>query len=89
MAEFFINNEVNELTEQASKIEKMDFSFEAELNSKYEEYTNGRHSFTDFQKDKEELLQIREELLKYKELLENDSSDEDDPEKVLKLVKHR
>ena len=50
-------------------------------------------SLEDIQREKEELLQMREELIRYKESQEADTTETDDgnedPEKVLTLRRHR
>lgn len=93
MSEFSENTEVNETPEVSDETEGMDADFEAELDSKCEEYTSEGRSLEDIQRDKEELMQMREELMKYKKCQEADSSETDDenedPEKVLTLKRHR
>lgn len=93
MSEISENTEVNETPEVSDETEGMDSDFEAELDSKCEEYTNEGRSLEDIQRDKEELLQMREELMKYKESQEAETSEADDenedPEKVLTLRRHR
>lgn len=92
MPEISENTEVNETPENNSETEGIDSDFEAELDGKCEEYTNGERTLEDIQRDKEELMQMREELMRYKESQEFDSSEsdgEDDPEKVLALRRHR
>ncbi len=88
MAEISETTEVNETSEVSDETEGMDSDFEAELDSKCEEYTNEGRSLEDIQRDKEELMQMREELMKYKESQETEGSetdDDEDPEKVLTL----
>lgn len=91
MPEINESNEVNETSEVSEEVEEMDSEFETELDSKCDEYTREGRSFEDIQRDKEELLQMREELMKYKETQESDPPDDEDgdPEKVLKLTRHR
>lgn len=93
MSEISENTEVNETLESLDETEGMDSDFEAELDSKYEEYTSEGRSLDDIQRDKEELIQVREKLIKYKESQEADTTDTDDgdadPEKVLTLRRHR
>ena len=93
MAELSEITEVNETSEVSGETEGMDADFEAELDGKCEEYSSGERSLEDIQKDKEELMQMREKLIKYKETQEADSSETDDgdedPEKVLTLRRQR
>lgn len=93
MSEFSETTEVNETREVSDETDGMDADFEAELDSKCEEYTSEGRSLEDIQRDKEELMQMREELMKYKESQEADTSEADDededPEKVLALRRHR
>lgn len=93
MPEFSETTEVIETTEVSDETQGMDSDFEAELDSKCEEYTSEGRSLEDIQRDKEELLQMREELTKYKESQDVETSEaddeDDDPEKVLTLRRHR
>ena len=93
MSELSETTEVNETSEMSDETEGMDADFEAELDGKCEEYSSGERSLGDIQRDKEELMQMREELMKYKEAQETDSSEtddeDDDPEKVLTLRRQR
>ncbi len=95
MSEIYEGGEVNEATETAdtsNETEDMDEDFEAELDSKCESYTSEGRSLEDIQRDKEELYQMREELMKYKESQESDSVDgeeDEDPQKVLRMTRHR
>lgn len=85
--------EFSETTEVLDETEDMDSDFEAELGSKCEEYTSEGRSLGDIQRDKEELLQMREELMKYKESRDAEASEADDEddvsEKVFTLRRHR
>lgn len=84
--------EVDETPEATDETTDMDPEFETELDDKYHAYSNGERSLEDIQNEKEELMRMREELIKYKEAQESDSSetdDDDDPEKVLALRRHR
>lgn len=93
MIEFSETTEVNETTEVSDETESMDSDFEAGLDSKCEEYTSEGRFLEDIQRDKEELLQMREKLMKYKEAQNAETSEDDDgdddPEKVLTLRRHR
>lgn len=93
MSEISETTEVNEAPESLDETEGMDSDFEAELDSKCEEYTSEGRSLEDIQRDKEELMQMREELIRYKESQEADTTETDDgnedPEKVLTLRRHR
>lgn len=93
MSEISETTEVTETPEVFDENEGMDSEFEAELDSKCEEYTAEGRSLEDIQRDKEELMQMREELMKYKEFLEAETSEADDgdedPKKVLTLKRHR
>lgn len=93
MSEFSETTEVNETPESLDETVGMDSDFEAELDSKCEEYTSEGRSLEDIQRDKEELMQMREELIGYKEFQEADTTETDDengdPEKVLTLRRHR
>lgn len=92
MKEFSETTEANKDSEVTDKTENMDSDFEAELDSKCEEYTSEGRSLEDIQRDKEELMQLREELIKYKESQEAETSEDDEdegPQKVLTLRRHR
>ena len=93
MSEISKTTEVNETPESLDQTEGMDADFEAELDSKYEEYTSEGRSLEDIRRDKEELMQMRAELIKYKESQEADTTETDDgdeaTEKVLTLKRHR
>ncbi len=90
MSEISETTEVNETPESLDETEGMDSDFEAELDSQCEEYTSEGHSLEDIQRDKEELMQMREELIRYKESQEADTTETDDgDEKVLTLRRHR
>lgn len=91
MTELSETTEANENPEVIDETENMDSDFEAELDSKCEEYTREGRSLEDIQRDKEELMQLREELMKYKESQEAETSEDDDegPKKVLTLRRHR
>lgn len=92
--------EINETSQVDSSSGSMDADFEAELDSKVDEYNN-KSSYDTENKTLEELKQDRldllytrrEELLQYKQMQEAnflDSDDEDeDPEKVLVLKRTR
>lgn len=64
MSEISETTEVNETPESLDETEGMDSDFEAELDSKFEEYTSEERSLEDIQRDKEELMQMREELIR-------------------------
>lgn len=86
--------EVKETAEVSDEAEDMDPELEAELDGKCEEYMSGRRSPEDIRRDREELSQMKEELLnKYQEFLEAKASEADDgdedPEKVLVLRRYR
>lgn len=89
MSEINETTEVNKTPESLNETEGMDSDFEAELDNKCEEYASEGRSLEDIQRDKEELMQMRRELIKYKESQEADTTDTDDgdenPEKVLTL----
>ena len=93
MPEINENTEVKETPEVSDETEDMDSEFEAELDSKCENYISEGRSLEDIQRDKAELLKMREELMKYKESQEAETSEADDededPEKVLTLRRHR
>lgn len=93
MSEISENTEVNEIERSLDEIECIDSDFEAELDSKCEEYTSEGRSLEDIQQNKEKLLQIREVLISYKESQEVDTNETDDgdedPEKVLILRRYR
>ena len=93
MPELNETTEVNETFEMSDETEGMDAGFEAELDGKCVEYSSGERSIEDIRRDKEGLMQVREELMRYKEAQETDSSEtddeDDDPEKVLTLRKQR
>ena len=83
-------NDVNEAKEENSDVEEIDQDFDRELDSRYDDYLKG--------KSKEELIEMREQLLKQKEMQEaeaaDDSGDADDDEDsepvlVLKRTLHR
>lgn len=87
MSEFSETTDVKETTETTDESETLDSDFESELDSKYEEYNSGERTIEDIQKEKEELMSMREELMKYKDGQESDASDDEDdqPQKVLKM----
>lgn len=93
MPELSGSTEVNETPEVSEETEGMDADFEAELDGKCEKSSSGERSLEDMQRNKEELMQMREKLMKYKEAQEADSSEtddeDDDPEKVLTLRRQR
>ena len=87
-----LNSEVSEAKEQGKDIETMDADFESELDGKYDEYLSGKSKEELLQMrseaishQKEELVKLRDELMKMKE----SDSDDSDPERVLKLTRHR
>ena len=93
MSEISETTEVNKALESLNENEGMASDFEAELDSKCEEYTSEGRSLEDIQRDKEELMQMREKLVRYKESQEANTTETDDgdadPEKVLTLRPHR
>lgn len=95
MSEIYEESEFNEATEATDipdEAEEMDEDFEAELDSKWDSYNGESRSLEDIQRDKEELHQMREALIKYKESQESDSvegEDDEKPQKVLKMIRHR
>lgn len=80
-------NEINEAKEFNNDNENIEPDFDSELDSRYDDYLNG--------KSKEELIEMREQLLKQKEMQEAESADDTDddedsePELVLKRTRHR
>lgn len=80
-------NEINEAKEFDNDNENIEPDFDSELDSRYDDYLNG--------KSKEELIEMREQLLKQKEMQEAESADDTDddensePELVLKRTRHR
>jgi len=70
----------------------LDEDLEVDLDCKCDEYMSEGRSPENIRCDKEELIQMREDLMKYKESLESDSTKDDedeDPEKVLKRTLRR
>lgn len=87
-----LNPEVSEVKERDRDIETVDADFESELDEKYDEYLSGKskEELLQMRSDaishqKEELVKLRDELMKMKE----SDSDDSDPERVLKLTRHR
>lgn len=85
-------SEVPEVKERDKDIETVDADFESELDGKYDEYLSGKskEELLQMRSDaisyqKEELVKLRDELMKMKE----SDSDDSDPERVLKLTRHR
>ena len=92
MAEIRETTELNKAHGSLNETEGMDYDFEAELDRKCEEYMSEGRSLEDIQRDKEELMQIREKLVRHKELREADTTEtgdgDADSEKVLALRRH-
>ena len=86
MSGFSETIEINKTTEVSDETEGMDFSFEAELDSKCEEYTSKGRSLEDIQREKEELMQMKEVLIKYKDLQGTEFFDADDGDEDSKKV---
>lgn len=87
-----LNPEVSEVKERDKDIETVDADFESELDGKYDEYLSGKskEELLQMRSDaisyqKEELVKLRDELMKMKE----SDSDDSDTERVLKLTRHR
>lgn len=85
-----MNNEISEIAKnEIKKEEKIENEFQTELNRKYDNYANRKYSLEDIQRDKEKLLKLREELIRYKESKETDSTEDEEPQKVLKFTRYR
>ena len=87
-----LNPEVSEVKEHDKDVETVDADFESELDGKYDEYLSGKSKEELLQMrseaishQREELVKLRDELMKMKE----SGSDDSDPERVLKLTRHR
>lgn len=85
-------SEVSEVKEHDKDIETVDSDFESELDGKYDEYLSGKSKEELMQMrseaishQRDELVKLRDELMKMKE----SDSDDSDPERVLKLTRHR
>lgn len=93
MPELSETTEVNKISEMSDETEGMDADFEAELDGKCEECSSRERSIEDIQIDKEGLMQMCEELMKYKEARKTDFSETDNendaPEKAFTLRRQR
>ena len=75
-------------SDASDETEDIDADFESELDDNYENFSGEGRSAEDIQREKEKYLQMREQLIKYKD---SEESDDDDSirEKVLVLKRRK